>query len=136
MRPDEPNADFHDVLRALVDHDVRFLVVGAHALAAHGIPRATQDLDLWIDGTPSNAARVWRALVALVEEIWDSIAQEANVRPDALPRLVAQVVFHPAARDELHEARECMRRSAPHTNDRLHASRIGQLPWFANFGRG
>jgi predicted aspartyl protease len=29
MRPDEPNADFHDILRALVDYEVRFLVVGA-----------------------------------------------------------------------------------------------------------
>ncbi len=58
MRPDEPNADFHDVLRAFIDHDVQFLVVGAHALAAHGIPRATQDLDVWIDATPSNAVHV------------------------------------------------------------------------------
>jgi hypothetical protein len=34
----EPNVDFRDVLRAFVQHQVRFLVVGAHALAAHGIP--------------------------------------------------------------------------------------------------
>lgn len=64
MRPDEPNVDFHDMLRTLLDYDVRFLVVGAHALAAHGIPRATQDLDVWIEPTASNAARTWRALVA------------------------------------------------------------------------
>ena len=64
MRPDPPNVDFRDVLRALVDHEVRFLVVGAHALAAHGIPRATQDLDIWIDAAPANATRAWRALVA------------------------------------------------------------------------
>jgi hypothetical protein len=51
----EPNADFQDLLRAFVEHDVRFLVVGAHAVAAHGIPRATQDLDVWIDRGSENA---------------------------------------------------------------------------------
>lgn len=38
------------------------MVVGAHALAAHGVPRATVDLDLWVDPTPDNAQLVWRAL--------------------------------------------------------------------------
>jgi hypothetical protein len=37
-------------------------VVGAHALAAHGIPRATGDLDIWVRPTQENAARVWAAL--------------------------------------------------------------------------
>lgn len=85
MRPDAPNADFHDVLRAFVDHDVRFLVVGAHALGAHGIPRATQDLDLWIDTTPANAASTWRALVAFgapLEEL--GIADSDFLRPEVV----------------------------------------------------
>ena len=56
-------ADFRDLLAAFVAAGVRFLVVGAHALAAHGVPRVTADLDLWIEATPDNAARVWRALV-------------------------------------------------------------------------
>ena len=55
--------DFHDVLAALVARDVRFLVVGAHALAAHGVPRVTGDLDVWVEPTAMNAARAWRALV-------------------------------------------------------------------------
>ncbi|MGH9147129.1 MAG: hypothetical protein ACRD1Q_10500 [Vicinamibacterales bacterium] len=38
----------------------RFLIVGAYALALHGRPRATGDLDVWIDATPENAARVMR----------------------------------------------------------------------------
>lgn len=54
--------DWFDLLAALLDGEVRFLVVGAHALAAHGIPRATQDLDVWIEPTRENAERVWRAL--------------------------------------------------------------------------
>jgi len=58
------NQDFVDLLRAFVAADVRFLVVGAYALALHGRPRATGDLDLWIDATPENAPRVLQALRA------------------------------------------------------------------------
>jgi hypothetical protein len=55
-------ADFRDMLAALVANEVRFIVVGAHALAAHGVPRVTGDLDIWIEPTPNNASRVWSAL--------------------------------------------------------------------------
>jgi hypothetical protein len=58
------NQDFVDLLRAFADGDVRFLIVGAYALALHGRPRATGDLDVWVDPTPTNAARVTRALAA------------------------------------------------------------------------
>jgi len=58
------NPDFVDLLRAFVAADVRFLVVGAYALALHGRPRATGDLDIWIEATPANAVRVMRALAA------------------------------------------------------------------------
>ena len=57
------NRDFVDLLRALCAHDVRFLVVGAYALAVHGRPRATGDLDVWVDATPGNASKVMQALV-------------------------------------------------------------------------
>lgn len=54
--------DWFDMLCVLANAGVRFLVVGAHALAVHGVPRGTQDLDVWIDPEPANAAR---ALIAL-----------------------------------------------------------------------
>jgi hypothetical protein len=54
--------DFRDVLAALVAVDAKFLVVGAHALAAHGVPRMTRDLDILVEPSPENARRVWRAL--------------------------------------------------------------------------
>ena len=41
--------DWVDFLFALLDAKARFLVVGAHALAVYGVPRGTQDLDVWID---------------------------------------------------------------------------------------
>ena len=56
------NPDFRDMLSALCDEKVEFLLVGAYALAVHGCPRATGDMDLWIRPTPENAQRVWRAL--------------------------------------------------------------------------
>ena len=51
------------MLSALSEAGAEFLVVGAHALAAHGHPRATGDLDLWVNPTEENAVRVWAALV-------------------------------------------------------------------------
>ena len=56
--------DFRDLLAELVKANARFLIVGAHALSVHGIPRATADLDVWIDRSPENARRVWAALAA------------------------------------------------------------------------
>jgi len=56
------NRDYHDMLSMFGDEGVEYLVVGAYALAAHGLPRATGDIDLWIRATPDNAERVWKAL--------------------------------------------------------------------------
>jgi hypothetical protein len=54
--------DWTELIELLLSHRVRFLVVGAHALAAHGRPRATQDLDLFVDPTEANARRLGDAL--------------------------------------------------------------------------
>lgn len=56
--------DFRDLLAEFVAANVRFLIVGAHALGVHGVPRATVDLDVWIDRSPQNVDRVWQALAA------------------------------------------------------------------------
>jgi hypothetical protein len=56
------NDDFRDVIAALGAAGVDFLVVGAHALAAHGLPRATGDIDLFVRPEAENAARVLQAL--------------------------------------------------------------------------
>ena len=56
------NEDYRDMLHALSDENVRFLLVGAYALAAHGYPRATMDIDIWIMRSPQNADAVLRAL--------------------------------------------------------------------------
>jgi hypothetical protein len=50
------------MLRALVESGAEFLIVGAHAMAAHGVPRATLDLDIYVRASADNAARVIAAL--------------------------------------------------------------------------
>ena len=56
--------DFRDFLGLLLSHRVRFVVVGAHALAAHGRPRITGDLDVFVEPSAANARRVMAALTA------------------------------------------------------------------------
>jgi hypothetical protein len=57
------NPDFRDMLSAFCEQKVEFMVVGAYALAFHGFPRATGDIDLWIRCSDENGARVWQALI-------------------------------------------------------------------------
>ena len=56
------NSHYRDMLSALYEEGVRFLLVGAYAMAAHGYVRATADLDIWIEPTPKNAQAAMRAL--------------------------------------------------------------------------
>ena len=54
--------DFKDLLSAFSARGVEYLVVGAHALAAHGYVRATKDFDVWVRPAPDNARRAFQAL--------------------------------------------------------------------------
>ena len=74
------NEDFLDLLRAFNDHDVRFVVVGAYALAVLGRPRATGDLDVWIEASAENAPRVIAALAAFGAPLAD-VAEADFARP-------------------------------------------------------
>jgi len=58
------NPDFRDLFREFCDAKVEFLVVGAHAVIYYAEPRYTKDLDVWVNPTPDNAQRVWRALTS------------------------------------------------------------------------
>lgn len=84
------NRDFVEMLDALSAAGAEFLVVGAHALAVHGHPRATGDLDLWVRPTPENAARVWNALVAFGAPL-----DELRVEDLAAPEVVFQIGVSP-----------------------------------------
>ena len=56
------NPDYRDILSLFNEEKVEYLVVGAYALAYHGLPRATGDIDVWIRRSDENAERVWQAL--------------------------------------------------------------------------
>ena len=92
------NQDFLDLLRALSAHDVRFLIVGAYALAIHGRPRATGDLDVWIDATPDNAARL---IAALAE--FGAPTRELTTADFSIPGIVYQMGLPPYRIDILTE---------------------------------
>jgi hypothetical protein len=93
---DGMNRDFVEMLDALSVAGAEFLVVGAHALAAHGRPRATGDLDLWIRPTAENAAKVWQALVAFGAPLDD-----LRVSDLATAEIVFQIGIVPARIDLL-----------------------------------
>lgn len=88
------------MLQALLDAEARFLVVGAHALAVHGVPRATGDLDIWIDASQSNASRVWNALEAFGAPVG---ALELTLEDLTRPERVVQIGLPPRRIDLLTE---------------------------------
>jgi hypothetical protein len=84
------------MLSALSEAGADHLVVGAHALAAHGFPRATGDLDILVRPTPENAERVWRALVSFGAPLHD--LTEADL---SAPDVVFQIGVVPCRIDIL-----------------------------------
>lgn len=54
--------DLKEFLKSFVEHEIAFMLVGAHAVAVHGYPRGTEDIDLWIRRDPPNAEKVLQAL--------------------------------------------------------------------------
>ena len=58
----ELSRDLSELLKCLLARDVRFLVIGGHAVSFHGYPRFTKDLDIWVERDPSNASRIVEAL--------------------------------------------------------------------------
>ena len=80
---------FLDFLRALNRHRVRYLLIGGYAVAFHGHPRATRDLDLWVESSPENAAR---ALAAIRERFGETLGLEEG---DFLTPGVIQLGYAP-----------------------------------------
>ena len=64
MSPLELPDDFRDVLVELADAGADFVLIGGWAMAVHGRPRATEDIDVLVRATADNSARVFAALVA------------------------------------------------------------------------
>lgn len=86
------SSDYRDLVDLLLTARVRFLVIGAHALAVHGVPRATVDFDVWVDPTPENAQRVWQALAQFGAPL---DALDVTVSDLSTPDLVVQLGLPP-----------------------------------------
>jgi hypothetical protein len=56
------NQDFREFIQSLNGNHVRYLVIGGYAVALHGYPRYTKGIDIWIEMSPDNAARMVKAL--------------------------------------------------------------------------
>ena len=62
MDPQSLSRDFREFLQFLNEHAVEYLLIGGHAVALHGYPRATSDLDVWVGVSEENARRLTKAL--------------------------------------------------------------------------
>jgi hypothetical protein len=90
------NRDFAEMLSALSAAGVEFLIVGVHAVAVHGRPRATGDLDIWVRPTPENAERIWSALERFGAPLFDLKREDL-----ASPGVVFQIGVLPCRIDIL-----------------------------------
>ncbi|QEG22030.1 nucleotidyltransferase [Mariniblastus fucicola] len=90
------NPDFKDMLRALSGAKIDFLLVGAYAVAAHGHPRATGDLDLWVRPSSETAPRVYRVLAE-----FGAPPHDLTIDDLAKPGMVFQIGVEPSRIDIL-----------------------------------
>ena len=86
------NPDFADLLILLADGGVDFLVVGAYALALHGAPRASGDIDIFVRPSQANAQRVYEALTRFGAPLTSAQLSAADF---AQPGIVYQIGLPP-----------------------------------------
>ena len=78
--------DFKELLKLLNSHQVEYLIIGGYAVAYHGYPRATADIDVWIAATPENTEKV----VAVLREFGFGLPEltpELFQKPDQIIRM-------------------------------------------------
>jgi len=90
------NQDFKDMLSALSDARADFLLVGAYALAVHGHPRATGDLDIWVRADSENAPKVLRSLA-----VFGAPLDDLTIEDLSQPGIVFQIGVEPSRIDIL-----------------------------------
>lgn len=86
------------MLSALLDADIEFMVVGAYAMAAHGYPRATGDIDIWVRADAETAPKLYRTLSEFGAPMHDLTTEDL-----ASPGIVFQIGVAPVRIDILTE---------------------------------
>ena len=90
------NPDYRDILSAFAEESVKYLLVGAYALAVHGHVRATGDIDLWVENSRDNATRIMAALARFGAPL-----HEIEARDFETPGVVFQIGVAPRRIDIL-----------------------------------
>jgi hypothetical protein len=85
--------EYREMLSILNAESVEYLIVGAYAMAAHGLPRATGDIDIWVRPTPENASRVINALSRF------GMRRGTSAEDFADPNIIYQIGFAPCRID-------------------------------------
>ncbi len=78
----QSHSDFEEMLQCFDDAGVRFLVVEAYAVGAYSRPRATGDIDIWVERSEENARRIYRALAqfgAPMDQIEERTFTQADI---------------------------------------------------------
>jgi len=78
--------DFKDFLRLLDAEEVEYLLIGGYAVAYHGFPRATEDIDLWVASSPQNADRIVKALRQFGFDL-PELQPDLFLKPDSIVRM-------------------------------------------------
>ena len=84
------NQDYKEMLSILLKNEVAFLLVGAYAMAVHGFPRATADMDVFVRADSQNAQRLYKALAE-----FGAPQDHINVKDLEKPGLIFQVGVAP-----------------------------------------
>lgn len=74
------NDDYREMLQILSEEGVDFIIVGAYALAAHGYPRATGDIDVWVNPDPANAVKVLNSLKRFGSPLYSAAPEDFTVK--------------------------------------------------------
>ena len=75
------NDDFQDFLRALWQHEVRYILVGGYSVILHGYSRTTGDLDVWVEKSADNYQRLVNAFSAFRMPVFDMSAHNFLSNP-------------------------------------------------------
>jgi len=76
--------DLRDILSALNAHEVKYLLVGGYAVGVYSEPRATKDLDIFIQSDPENGEAVFRALAEYGAPLEGMTAADFCNKPDSV----------------------------------------------------
>ena len=84
------NQDYKEMLSILLDHEVKFLLVGAYAMAVYGFPRATADMDIFVKADSNNARKIYKAI-----SVFGAPMDNINVNDFVKPGLIFQIGVAP-----------------------------------------